>query len=250
MKKLLPDSTKKSIFILRERLSELEKERIDLEDEIANDSKRIELAKKQWEEKPVLLDLSEIMDKLNANIESNMLQLKKAKIKRKKINKYLEETRQLIANKKEFKQINETELERDERLVSDYYTLIREMCAPPPFPDQRMASQANWIIASKNGGDVTPELFEMMDNLHRFKSHFLELDTSSKIDAFKQIQVVKKEMNKIIREYVDLTNLETLKVDLPRINIDKRRCAQDYTYLKLSIDRIFWEPKQKSVEGN
>ena len=240
MKKLFPDSTKRSIFILREHLQELERERINLQDEIANDSKRIELAKKQWEEKPALLDLSEIMDKLNENIENNMIQLKKAKIKRKKINKYLEETRQMIANKKEFKEINETELERDEKLVNDYYTLIREMCEPPQFPDQRAASLANWVIASNKGGDVTPELFEMMDGLHKFKTHFLALDTPSKIEAFKQIQVVKKEMQKIIKEYVDLTNQELLKIDLTRINIDKRRCAQDYTYLKLSIDRIFW----------
>ena len=245
MKKLLPLSIKNTIFTLRENISKLEKERIQLQDEIENDSQRVKLAKIQLSEKPVLVDLAGIMSKLNENIESNMSQLKAAKIKRKRLNRAIDEIKQMIANSKEFKQINETEIERDERIVSEYKTLISEMCTPPRFPDPREASQANWIIASKHGGDVTPELFEIMEGIHQFNDNFHNLDSQSMITAFKLVQRAIGEMKHICKEYTDLTNLEGLDIDTPRIRHEKQQCAQDYTYLRLSIDRLFREPRRK-----
>lgn len=239
MSRLLTPSAKRTIMTLREDVSALEKERIQLEDEIESDKKRIELALLQISKKPEILNVTEVMDRINANIEQNMHDLKIEKIKRKGINKKITKLKEEIANKKIFNQINEQEIEQDENIVSEYYTLSKELCMPRQFPDLEVASHANWTIAKGKGGDITPQLFELMEELHKFDGNFQDLSKDDKLNAFRTIQKAKKAINIITDDYIMLSKQEALGIDGPRIRIEKKQCASDYTYLKLSIDRIF-----------
>ncbi|EAY10713.1 hypothetical protein TVAG_364380 [Trichomonas vaginalis G3] len=236
---MIPQSVLRSIMELRTQVNNLEAERVALQDEIQQLNKKIKYNQKQLKIQSPIIGVTDVMAKINYTIENNLNDIRRAKIHKKLLNRELNTIKKQLSEDQTFEKIDPNEILTSENLAKQYYILLKEMFAAPPFPDENLIYRANWRVANSKPHDVDTQFRDIIENLHKFAEPFESLDIEQKRFIVKQAGFAKKAMNMIIKDFIQLDKQESLNIDVPHVTYEKVQCANDFAYLKYAIDRIF-----------
>lgn len=236
---MIPPSVLRTIMELRAQVESLEAERVNLQDEINGLQKKVKFNKKELKTPSPIVNVTDVISKINLTIENNLNDIRRAKIKRKILKRKLEEVNKELSIERKFGTINESEIITNERLAQHYYILIKEMFAAPPFPDENLIYKANWRVANAQSHPLDSQFRDIIENLHKYSDPFQELDLETKKFIVKHAVYAQKAMKLLVKEFQELSKQESLGIDVTNVRFEKIQCANDFAYLKLAIDRAF-----------
>lgn len=226
-----------SIIALRDIINKLEADNIHLQYELEVHRKRIRSARKGEGVNPTILLLAHQMEELDKNVASNLDDLRSEKVKTKILRKKIGIARSKLDSFCLKNKPKENEIADIETTVNQYSYLMRDFFRPPDFPE-KYEDLVNIHISNQLDLVVSEKYTDLVNKLHQYPIEFNKLDRNTKLEVCRLVQDSISHLKCIIKEYESLQRRESLNNDIVRVRSAMKQCVNDYTMLRLSIERF------------
>jgi hypothetical protein len=231
-------SVRKSIVELRKYATELEGERIALEEELSFYQRMLSVERRKniatcFSGENLMRPIKEMKDVADLNLlEANQIRLENRVLKRK-----VSEIKTDLGIPGPNETGLENEVEKLESILRDYQAIFREMWRPPqlPYPYSQDA-ELDWAIFSYEKANLGMEAAALCENMASFSSSGFDcLPFEKKREAIAVLDELKHAISDIIRRLkrVDL-DVEDISLRAPTIRSYLRR----YAALSLSMQKM------------
>lgn len=240
MEERISPSVRRAIVELRVYVTQLERERVELNEDITYHRNVAALRKKERLRKrpfcrKILRPMFEISEQMNLNItEVEQIQRRNAKLKEE-----IAEVERKLA-------IPNPMIELEEKtnyaihLLYDYQQVFNDFTRAPevPFP-QCKEYEENWAIGTGKGVELPKAWRELCGRMAALPRDFNGLPKNVKLEVMHMLKELKRHVSESIRE---LKTIEWNVGDLGQREVLTRMCLKRIAAMSLSMQRMRFEP--------
>lgn len=230
-------AVRKAIVALRQYATELENERIKLNEESSYYQTIIDILKKKEEKaKPIAHDMLKPMFEINDQMQLNLTEIREIRKKNRVLRQQIQETENRLSTNTVDCTAIETETERIGDLISQYKVLLSEWAAPPELPYPHNAEfELNWSIINSDTIELTEPYRDVCRQIAELRGPFEPLPLDEKRRVICLLRELKQHIYDVFDEIrsIELSDLEPVR---QRALI--RICIKKYAALAMSMRKV------------
>lgn len=243
MQRLASPSTRRAIVALRVYASQLEGERVRLDEEFDFYKSALVVQKRNNEKKkPLVRKALQPIFELNDHMNLNMTEIDQIRRKNSELRLRMEEI------ECDLRVAHECEKVRDDTeycnvILSDYQQLLNEFVHPPQLPSRyNLETELNWAIINAEHIDLPEEWSDACRRMVYIRRNFNDLPMNQKRETLTLLRDLRGYIMQVIDE---LKRIEA-DVDEPiRRSVLTRRCLKQYAALSVTMRKIRFQSSEQ-----
>lgn len=230
-------AVRKAIVALRVYATELENERIKLNEDVSYYQSIMNVVKRKEEKaKPIAHDMLKPMFEINDQMQLNLTEIREIRKKNRILRKQIEETQDRLSTTSVDCTAVAAETEHIDDLISQYKLLLSEWATPPELPYPHNADcELNWGIINSESVELADPYREACRQMANIHGPFDSLPLEEKKHVIYLLRELKQCIYDVFEEIrrIELSDLEPLR---QRALI--RVCIKKYAALSMSMRKV------------